>query len=384
VERNITIIKNAQIVTENGILWDGSIVIKEGRIVQIGNMREAEWPLGAIQIDAKGAYVGPGFVDIHVHGGGGFDTCLEVENAAEYFLSHGETSILATSYCDRNLNQLIECIRAVREGMKYAKNLKGMYMEGPFTNPNYGAKGFENPWRKTIGKEEYEELVNEAGDLVKVWVIAPERTDVLPFLKYAKKVNPNVIFAIGHSEATPMQIRALGKYRPILQTHSLNATGRQTKDFGGLRAYGPDEYCFKEHEVYTELISDSCGIHVHPELQQLLLHNKGIYRTILISDSTIDDNPVPSRFSNASDLNFDCNGGISGSKLTMKQACKNVMQSTNCGIAQAFIMGATTPARVLGMGDEIGSIEIGKQADLVFVDDKFNVERVLHGGTVCY
>ena len=192
-------------------------------------------------------------------------------------------------------------------------------------------------------------------------------------------MNPEVIFSLGHSEATPKEVRVLGKYRPRIQVHSMNATGRKPV-YPGTRAYGPDEYAFKEPDIYCELISDSLGIHVHPEMQQLLLHNKGIHKVLLITDSTHYTNPVPEEYAHVPDLNFDPQGGIAGSKLTMNVACRNIMAHTNCGIAQAFVMASTTPARAIRMDDEIGSVEVGKRADLVFVDDKFNVKNVMLGG----
>lgn len=374
------VIKNAQVVTENGIIWDGKIIVADGEIAKVG--RDIETPTGAEVIDAKGAYVGPGFVDIHVHGGNGFNTYEQTKEAAEFFLTHGETSILATPSYDLDFKELLEAIRTTREGMKVAKSVKGLYLEGPFTNPKYGSNSDANPWRKYIEPEEFQAFVDAAGSDAKVWTIAPERPDIIPFLEYARRVNPETIFAIGHSEATPMQIRALGKYRPKIQTHAMNATGR-TEVPGGTRGYGPDEYCLKEMDVYTELICDSCGIHVHPEMQQLLLHNKGVNRVVLITDSTIDDNVGPMHLQHITDLNFDSSGGLSGSKLTMDLACKNIMMHTNCGIAQAFVMASTNPARAIGMDHEIGSIEIGKQADFVFVDDKFYVQRVVQSGEVC-
>ena len=83
------------------------------------------------------------------------------------------------------------------------------------------------------------------------------------------------------------------------------------------------------------------------------------------------------------DLNFDDRGGLAGSKLTMDKACKNVMGSTGCGIAQAFVMASTNPARAVGL-DDVGSIEVGKEADLVFVDDKFHVQQVMLQGELCW
>ena len=158
------------------------------------------------------------------------------------------------------------------------------------------------------------------------------------------------------------------------------ATGRQKAYVLG---YGPDEYCLKEPEMYAELISDSCGIHVHPELQQYIMHAKGIQKVIIITDGSVHNNPTPEKFKHVLDLNYDPNGGIAGSKLTMDKACKNIMTHTNCGLAQAFLMASTNPSRALGIDDSVGSVEAGKIADLAFVDDKFNVKKVILGGKVC-
>jgi N-acetylglucosamine-6-phosphate deacetylase len=201
-------------------------------------------------------------------------------------------------------------------------------------------------------------------------------------MQYARKVNPEVRFSFGHSEAAPWEIRRLGKYRPTIQTHSMNATGKRFGK-GGIRPFGPDEYAFQEPDVYCEMISDSLGIHVNSELQQMLIHAKGLKRVILITDSTSYNNPAPEKYAHVTDLNFDPRGGIAGSKLTLDTACRNVMSHTNCGIAEAFIMAAANPARAMGMDDEIGSIEIGKRCDLIFVDDMFTVKEVMMNGQLC-
>ena len=115
-------------------------------------------------------------------------------------------------------------------------------------------------------------------------------------------------------------------------------------------------------------------------MQQLLIHNKGIDRVVLITDSTKEDAAAPEEFAHITDINFDDVGGISGSKLTMDKACRNIMAHTNCGIAQAFLMASTNPAKAIGMEKTIGSIDKGKNADLIFVDDKFNIQKVMLEG----
>ena len=379
---NTTVIKNAHVILENGIIYNGFIVTENGKIKSFGRPEETEIHAGAEIIDAGGAYVGPGFVDIHVHGGGGYSTCFEPVKAANHFLCHGETSILATPSYNDNADTLTESMHSIKEGMKKTRVVKGIYSEGPYTNPDYGANSFKNPWRHGILEKEYKRFVDAGGEYVKVWTIAPELSGLVPFLEYAKKVNPNTVFALGHSEATPMQIRSLpAKYKPMIMTHATNATGRVERP-RGTRGVGPDEYCFKERDMYAEMISDSCGMHVHPEMQQLLLHTKGIDKIILVSDSTVNNDPKPPQYAHIKDLNFDMTGDLAGSNLTLDMACRNVCQSTGCGIAEAFLMASSNPAKAIGMYDEIGSIATGKNADLVFVDDKFNVQKVMLEGKI--
>lgn len=381
------VITNAKVVLENGIIWDGVIIIEDDKISEVGKSYEVEIPKDAEQIDAEGAYVGPGFVDIHVHGGDGSNFFDEPEKVAKHFLKHGETTVLPASLYAMKYDYMMDCIRRVKSAMKTTKNIKGIYMESPYMSNKYGASGGIDNWNvNEIKPEDYIPMVDELGDVVKVWVVAPEREGIEPFMEYAKKVNPDVVFAVGHSEATPEQIRRLGgKYRPTLSTHLFNATGRQTGDSGGLRGYGPDEYCLANSEMYAELISDSLGVHVHSDLQRMIVETKGIHRTVLITDSTSESGAVPERFSYLPyiDVSFNDLGRLSGSKVTMNVACRNIMSHTRCGIAEAFIMGSLNPARVIGMDDEIGSIEPGKLADLVFVDDMFNIKKVMQEGELC-
>lgn len=380
---SVTAIVNAQLVLESGILFDGAMVIENGRIAAFGKERELEIPRGANIVDAQGAYVGPGFIDIHVHGGNGHTTYLEPEITGKYFLRHGTTAFLATPSYSENFDITMQALSAIQAARGKVPNMKGIYMEGPYMNPDNGSHAWLNSWRDEPKEEQYRAMVDAGGDYIKIWAIAPERTGLKPFLEYARKVNPDVLFAIGHTDATPDQIRALGaKYRPAVHTHLYDATGRAEVP-GGTPPYGPNEYCLNNPEVYAELISDSCGIHVHTEVQQSILGCKGIHRVILITDSTDHDSEAPEHLKHVTDLNFDPHGGIAGSRLTMDKACRNIMQHTNCGIAQAFIMASTNAARLLGMDDDIGSIALGKIADLVFVDDRFNVKNVMLSGEVC-
>ena len=378
-------IVNGNIVLENGILWDGILLIDNGRILSVCKAAEADIGEDIEIIDAKGAYVGPGFVDIHVHGGDGeafFGG--DIARAARHFLRHGETSVIASATTKNTYEGMLEGIRKLKAAMKTQKNIKGINLEGPYISDKYGASKGMDLWNYgPIDAAHYEPIFDLAGTDMKMMTVAPEREGLLPALAYAKKVNPDLVLSVGHSEATPAQIRALGaNYRPKLTTHFLNATGR-VNEKGGIRGHGPDEYCLADPEMYAELICDTVGIHVHPDMVNMVLKTKGLHRTILITDSTPYKDFKSERYPDAVDLNFNELGRLAGSKMTLEQACRNIMTHSNCGIAQAFIMASLNPARLLGMDNEIGSVEPGKKAELVFVDDKFNVQRVMQEGEIC-
>ncbi len=378
------LIKNAKLVLETGILWDAYLVIDGDRIVSYGPSSELKESVDAEVIDAKGLYVGPGFVDIHVHGGGDYFFGTEPEKAVWHFVRHGETTVLPTLYYNLSKEEFLDAIKNIqnaKETTRVGKAIGGFYMEGPYMNPKYGALPDQNKWRGDILPEMYEDVVDAAGIFTKIWAVAPEREGIEPFLKYAKKVNPDVIFSVGHSEASPEQIQKLKRYGICLQTHCMDATGR-VETWAGTRACGPDEYCMTDTDMYAEIICDSLGIHVNPALLRMVLKIKGVDKIVLISDSFVSDEQAPEGLEHVTDLSFDHNGGLSGSKLTMDVACRNMMTHTNCGIAQVFLMASRNPARVIGMEDEIGTIEVGKKANLVFVDDMFHVDTVMLEGTI--
>ncbi len=378
----MTFITNAKIVLEDSIITDGVLVVDGTKIVNYGKKGELPIPDNAEIIDAEGLYVGPGFVDIHVHGGGGHEFLKEPIEAAEFFLDHGTTTLLAASRNVYDLDFYLESYDRVRRAMKQGgagKCIYGIYMEGPFMNPNYGANPERNLWRGYIDPNRYMPLADGCADIVKVWAVAPEREGLEPFMAYAKKVNPQVIFAVGHSEASYEQIDALKHYGITIQTHCMNATGcPEVKK--GVRSCGPDEYCFLNDDMFAELISDSGGVHVCSNLQRLLLKIKGLDKVILITDGNAVDFKAPPELEKFTDLSFDPFGRLAGSRLTMNKACKNIMNHTGISVREAFLLGSRNPAKAIGIDSKVGTISKGKIANLVFVNDEFDVKKVMLEG----
>lgn len=374
-------ITNAKVITPDGILENGVILLDGQQIAAVGTKEQIPVSPDAQIVDAEGLYVGPGFVDIHVHGGGSWMFDTAPAEAAAHFLAHGETTVLPTLYYNLDKKSFLTAIDRIKAVMPQAENISGFYMEGPYMNPKYGAAAQQNKWKGTIQEEDYKELVDRAGKDALVWAVAPEREGLAPFMAYAKAVNPNTTFAVGHSEATPAQISALKEYNIAIQTHSMNATGR-VNEGGGVRGAGPDEACLLDDAMYAELISDSMAIHVNPDIQKLLLKVKGIHKIILISDSFVSLSDNPAQYSHVTDLSFDAQGALCGSKLTMDAAARNFIKHTSCSITDAFRAASTNPAKAVGLDNEVGSIVPGKLANLVFTDENIHVKKVFLKGNV--
>lgn len=369
-------IKNAKIVKKDKVSENETILIEGTDIVEVGNF---EIPSETEEIDAKGLLVGPGFVDIHVHGAGGYNFAKEPEKAAEYVLNFGETTVFPTLYTTLGKGEYTEAAKKIQRAMESFKNIEGIYNEGPYMNPKYGSDSNYNQWGKAISAEDYKGIIEAEGDLAKVWAIAPERDGVEEFVKYAKKVNPNVKFAVGHSEATPDEVWNFKKYGLEILTHFCDATGRKTK-WRGTRGAGPDEACLLDDDMYAELISDSGAVHVNEFLQKLLLKVKGEDKIILITDANVGERLNPENPYGIKDLVFDADGDLAGSILTMDLCVKYYIEHTGCSIVQAFKAASLNPSVFMGVSDKVGSIEKGKLANLVFADENLNVKKVMLRG----
>lgn len=371
---------NAELVMRDHFIPDAVLFIDEGRIFGYGEMRNTEIPDGCEIIDAEGEYVGPGLIDIHSHTGDDINAWEDPTSAASFHLSHGVTTYLPTSYGIMSKEEYITMCHRVREAMNTpeGKNIGGIYFEGPYSNPKYGSNRNLNPWNKPVLVEDYEPIIEASRGIARVWGLAPEREDILPFVKAAKKAEPNVRFAVTHSEATPQQIERLIPYGLCIGTHHTNATGTIV-NYPECRGCCVDEAVNYNKSIYAEIISDSRGIHVDPYMQRLVRQIKGDDRIILISDRTKTGAPNPEGYEGVTDLNFDSEAEIAGSKLSLEVACRNFMKHTGASMVDAFKFASLNPATALGFTDR-GQILEGLRADLVIVDRRMNVKKVFLEG----
>ncbi|NLV99497.1 MAG: amidohydrolase family protein [Clostridiaceae bacterium] len=375
-------ITNTKIVLLDSIIFNGTILIDQGKIVDFGEAKDVEIPPQAEIIDAMGLYSGPGLIDIHSHAGDGKWFHEDAQKAADHHLKHGTTTLLPALYNNLTLEDYIAGIQHIKKESQTgsARIIYGLYMEGPYLNPKYGCETDNNKWASGIDKELYTPLIKEAGDFAKVWCIAPELENMDMFVDDVCAAIPNIILSVAHSEASPEQIF---RYLPRglnLATHHTNATGDLHK-YPEVRGVCVDEAVNFCDDIYAELICDSMGIHVDPFMLRLVVKIKGKDRIILISDNFAADGPVPDGYAGVTDINFDSNGEIAGSKLTLDVACQNMMKHTGAGICDVFRFASYNPSRLLGLRDR-GCFQRGSRADIVIVSDIFEVNKTLLAGDI--
>ena len=373
-------ITNAVLVMKDHYIPDSTIIIENDRIVDFG--KKLPVPESAEVIDAKGLFVGPGLIDIHTHADG--DTYFHDDpvKCSKTLLNHGVTSVLPALFYSMNKQEHLDAINKYKEAIKNGEcqNIIGVYMEGPYLNPDFGCDKEKNVWKDAIVEKDYAEVVEAAKDFAKVWCVAPEREGILDFVKYVKREIPEIVFSVAHSEATPEQIESLIPYGLKLGTHHTNATGT-LENYPEVRGVCVDETVNYNSDIYAELICDSMGVHVHPYMIRLVKKIKGQDKIILIADAFVADGPPLKGLEEAHDINFDWGGDIAGSKLTLDVACHNMMVHTGGSVCDVFKYASLNPSRLLNM-PEIGSIKKGNLANLIIVDEWFNVKNTILKGKV--
>ena len=373
---------HATLVLHDRLQPESWLLAEDGKIVSFGQMKDAPSFAGMKTYDAQGRFVGPGLVDIHCHAGGTTWFYEAPEKAAAHLLQNGTTTVLATLYFSMTKEELLRNFATLQQAMRAGKapNVAGFYTEAPYMNPKFGADRENNPWNGPIRREDYLPILEQAGADARVWVVAPEREHIEEFVKDALAVNPNVHFAVGHSEATPYEVEALLPYGLCIGTHHTNATGMLPK-YPECRGVCVDEAVWYHDDIYAEIICDRMGIHVDPYMQRLVRKIKGQDRVILISDACVFDGPVPEvgDYSGATDILFDWSGEIAGSKLLLRDACRNWGKHTGAGLVEVFRAASYNPAQATGFTDR-GEIAVGKRADLIVIDGDFTLHQVIFAG----
>ena len=380
------ILNNCQLILPEDILSHGAVVIgDQGKIISVG--RESDLPdLDGQKMDLGGRFVSPGFIDIHVHGGNGitFGEGILAAGLVDYsnwVLSSGVTGFL-TSITGATPEELVYKIQALvvefEKGLPGAEGL-GIHLEGPFMNIE--KKGAQNPkWIRNPSLEETEMYLEAGKGWIKQVTIAPE-------LPGAEKVaerfsNAGVVVAIGHSTADYETAKKAIRSHWKLITHTFNAqTGLHHRRPGVVGAV------LASDEVTAELIADT--VHVHPGAMKVLVRCLGSDRIVLVTDA-MEAAGLPDgtyHLLGAKVIVKDGkatqeDGTIASSTALLNQCVRNMNEFVGVKLSDAVKMASLNPARVIGEGDDLGSLEVGKRANLTVVDDDLNVYMTLVNGEV--
>jgi N-acetylglucosamine-6-phosphate deacetylase len=375
---------HARIVTPEEEIEEGTVVLAGGRIIQAGANPP---PPQTDALDLRGLIVAPGFIDLHVHGGGGFslasDDPEQTRSFARWAVGTGVTSFLVTPI-GRDRDDLLRQIRAARplmKGVREGARPLGFHFEGPFLSPErLGA--FRTEWLSEPSVEEFRAYLEAAGGHLRLISLAPELAGAEAVI--AEAVAAGVVVGLAHSDAT---------YEEAQRAFSLGVR-HVTHCYNGMRLFHHrDPGCLaaalNSRDVTVELIAD--GVHVHPGAMELLLRAKGPERTVLVTDAI----PLAGLADGSFDLGGEkvwvedgvarrADGALAGSAFTMDRMVANAARWLPVGLPGAIRMATLNPALVIGVAGRKGRVAPGFDADLVVLAHDLEVEMTFIGGEQVY
>jgi N-acetylglucosamine-6-phosphate deacetylase len=380
-------------ITPHGIIENGSILVSGKKIVAINEKNiESE---NTITIDAKGNYVAPGFIDIHVHGGGGHDFMDGNETAflkiAELHARYGTTSMLPTTLTSskEELLQTLVIYESVNKKNTSGAQFLGMHLEGPYISMNQrgaqDARYIRNP-----DPNEYREIISSTS-CIKRWSNAPELKGSIELGRFLK--SKNILPAIAHTDAVYEEVLKAFNSGYTLITHLYSAMTGVTRR-NAYRYAGVIESAYLIDEMDVEIIAD--GIHLPPPLLKLVYKIKGPDRIALITDA-MRAAGMPEGESILGSLHnglkviveqgvakLPDRSSFAGSVATANRLLKTMVEMAEVPIPDAIKMLTATPARIINVLDEKGELVAGKDADIVIFDDDFQIQNTIVQGKIVY
>jgi N-acetylglucosamine-6-phosphate deacetylase len=384
-----TAILASRILTPLIEIRDGVILAEGSKITAVGSRDHVPVPEGAATIDESQRIVVPGFIDLHHHGAMGHHNGESVEGTrkiAGFLAQTGTTGWLPTVRTFDSIRTIVELTKAGTD----AAEILGIHMEGPYQAPKK-VEGFEkldsDIHRPSV--EEYHEFLEAAQGHLKIITVAPEVEGGLELIGEVRRTG--VIPAIGHSFATYEQFIQAVELGASHVTHVFQVMGLMH-----MRRPGVVGGALTCDQVTGELIAD--GVHNHPAVMEVLLRCKGPDKTAIITDMTHLAGMPDGEYASRKGLKVVKKGMVSrvagsteaqdytiaGSVCTMDHNLRFLVESMNVPLATAVRMASLTPARIIGLDNRKGSIEVGKDADLAVIDEHVNVYLTMVGGEVVY
>ena len=375
-------VKNGKVYI-NGLFQKTNLTIKGGVFSSLGEDNDDSLP----ELDAEGKHIVPGFIDIHTHGAAGVDvnhgTSRDLLKVGRFFASQGTTSFLASIATDSEENTL-RSIDQICEAMEYqdgGAQLLGIHLEGPFLSPEYKGAMAEC-FLKKVDFELFERYRQAADGRVKYITVSPEVEGVSELIR---KIRPlGIVISIGHSGADYETAMACIRDGAASSTHTFNGMKLMHQHFPSMGG------AVLESDIYCEAICD--GRHLHPGVVRLLLKTKGLNRVVAITDSMMATGLADGKYmvgaSEVEVVNGDArlisDGMRAGSTLTTINALRNLVLFTGRSMEELIPLLTANPAALLKIDDRKGSIALGKDGDIVILDDSMNVDATVVRGKTVY
>ncbi len=384
---------NARIITPGGIIDNSVLTVRDGKITGIG-AEGADTP-AKTTLDAGGKYLSPGFIDIHVHGGGGYDF---MDNRIEAYLGiarlharYGTTAFTPTTLsCEQeSLLKTLELYEQAEPLNTDGARFLGMHIEGPYFSMEQ--RGAQDPrFIREPDEAEYKEILRKSA-VVKRWSAAPELKGAIAFGSYMR--SQGILPSIAHTNAIYEDVAEAYENGYTHITHFYSCMSGVSRR-NAYRYAGVVEAGYLIDDMTVEIIAD--GKHLPPALLKLVYKIKGPDKIALITDAmrAAGMPPGESVLGRLDDgLKVIVEDGVAklpdrsafaGSVATTIQLVKNMITLADVPVIEAVKMMTATPAKIMKVSDRIGSIAIGKLADLVIFDDDINLHTTIIGGKVVY
>lgn len=382
---------NGQLILHNKILPRGTVLIEAGKIVAVEEGL-LDFP-DALEIDAGGRYISPGFIDLHVHGGGNYDFMDGTEEAflkvAELHAAHGTTSMMPTTLtADKaGILQSIELYEKAHQKNKQGAAFIGLHLEGPYFSMNQ--RGAQDPrYIRDPDPEEYNEILRY-GTCIKRWSVAPERKGALEFGKLLAQ--KGILPSMAHTDAVYEEALAAFENGYRLLTHFYSAMSGVTRR-NAYRYAGVVEAGYLIDELDVEIIAD--GVHLPAPLLQLIYKIKGPEHIALITDAMrAADMPEGESIlgNRETGLRVLVEDGVAklpdrsafaGSVATADRLVRVMLEKGKVPLVDVVRMITQTPARIMKLQHQIGSLQPGMDADVVLFDEEIRIQKTILKGRV--
>ena len=374
----LTQIYNGHVLTPEGWINGGSVIVEDSRIKEVTKSSRLLDGMDKA-IDAHGMHIVPGGIDLHCHGGGGcdFQECTReaFETVAATHLRHGTTAIYAT-LSSSPIDMMERACQTCDELMKLPNSsIMGMHMEGPYLSPSKA--GAQMPEIIRIPEpDEYRHIVEDF-DCMRRWDTAPELPGAVEMGRYI--TGKGIVAAIAHTAAEYDHVKAAWDAGYTLATHFYNAM----PGFHNVREFkhaGTVESIYLLEDMAVEVIAD--GIHVPSTLLNLVYHMKGVERTALCTDAlAVTDSDSEHAFDPRVIIEdgvckLSDRSALAGSIATMDRLIATAVHMAEIPLQDACRMVAETPARIMGVYDRKGSLQRGKDADVIILDKDIKLHAV--------